>query len=1150
MIGIMVSAEKTSVNAEVERFLHDLWEILSYIANTLLFLGAGIIIVENAIGIIPPSDFVLVFITYIICNLTRFIMFSILSPILSRVEYGLKCNDAVIAVWGGLREFAYEMYVSKVSATTAIKGSPWKSQVVASDLCEHSCDDKEYFMDKIQIPNSKVRREISLAKKANMTNAVRHLANIRDRSIAMLKMDKFLADANWVLVEEATKIKHPFKIEYENEDDDEEEEEDDMYMGYRFTTCPDCQKDVLTEPTAREFKEMTKEARARVLKAKKVVSYWRQFEHGMLSKEGVRVLVTAVDVAADKEEQVVDLEVLKNNWKAKGSLVFVRSKLIDMMSSTGQTYYRVPRQRWRHGCYAIAMHRCFDAFIYFAIILNSIPIILEIQVNPPSGTSLNITLKVLNNIFFLIYFMEFVIKVVALGFTTYIKSHWNKLDFFILLISCADLVMDYLDMFTTFNKATNFTSTITTAGKLLRILRLARLFRLFRASIPKIIAFIDTRIDLQLSQGYDTGKGFVTGEEEISKILVHIVDNKRILDEMKLKVEANRLTVTKELGLMQRDRPWIAITVKTRQAIRSILNNLKDSVLELKDGGMLIAFMYSVILQLTFDIEGLLDAVEYPKLIEVVEDRLKYLRTHIKMVEPCPPQILLKEVPWVVGDEAVAEFLLENAETTSFNYGDTIVSHGEIPDGIFIIVSGLVKLLYTPNEKTLENLQRYGALPNMDFFTSLRFDEKQEDYIVSGNVIGELGVLTGRPYDITMTCDSSVQSVSLSLHELQVMNRFIPNWNLHGQYRRHCLKTRNAYKVSLEAIKDAMNLSSDVSQGLRARMWKAIAIRLAPVILMDVPTYQDYHVRQSMGYDIRRHNSGSWTQDKIKYHLERAFVPTLTQHRRFKVNELMEDLLLIEGQVKDYSNGMVYSAPTYIPRTVHQLMFPENNNMNNELSVETKLLIIPAKDVDELDIMENEENAMIISTSSSKCLQHLVQSRISSNASKLRKLRARNRKKNMFGFNAARPRYDAEGRKSIKPSMVSSSIFQTSNRVAPSDASLIFDSKEDSNKETVFTVKPDLGTSQDKREKEEFKRQRSDLFKVKENDDDEENQKLPERKLSIKEEPEVPTIPPRGGQENRPNLKIEKMPVSRPYILPPRVKMDDLTEEEEEDSDG
>nr|CAD7452751.1 unnamed protein product [Timema tahoe] len=919
MIGIMVSAEKTSVNAEVERFLHDLWEILSYIANTLLFLGAGIIIVENAIGIIPPSDFVLVFITYIICNLTR--------------------------------------------------------------------------------------------------------------SIAMLKMDKFLADANWVLVEEATKIKHPFKIEYENEDDDEEEEEDDMYMGYRFTTCPDCQKDVLTEPTAREFKEMTKEARARV-------SYWRQFEHGMLSKEGVRVLVTAVDVAADKEEQVVDLEVLKNNWKAKGSLVFVRSKLIDMMSSTGQTYYRVPRQRWRHGCYAIAMHRCFDAFIYFAIILNSIPIILEIQVNPPSGTSLNITLKVLNNIFFLIYFVEFVIKVVALGFTTYIKSHWNKLDFFILLISCADLVMDYLDMFTTFNKATNFTSTITTAGKLLRILRLARLFRLFRASIPKIIAFIDTRIDLQLSQGYDTGKGFVTGEEEIAKILVHIVDNKRILDEMKLKVEANRLTVTKELGLMQRDRPWIAITVKTRQAIRSILNNLKDSVLELKDG-------------------GLLDAVEYPKLMEVVEDRLKYLRTHIKMVEPCPPQILLKEVPWVVGDEAVAEFLL--------------------------------------------NLQRYGALPNMDFFTSLRFDEKQEDYIVSGNVIGELGVLTGRPYDITMTCDSSVQ----------------------------------AYKVSLEVIKDAMNLSSDVSQGLRARMWKAIAIRLAPVILMDVPTYQ------------------SWTQDKIKYHLERAFVPTLTQHRRFKVNELMEDLLLIEGQVKDYSNGMVYSAPTYIPRTVHQLMFPENNNMNNDLSVETKLLIIPAKDVDELDIMENEENAMIISTSSSKCLQHLVQSRISSNASKLRKLRARNRKKNMFGFNAARPRYDAEGRKSIKPSMVSSSIFQTSNRVAPSDASLIFDSKEDSNKETVFTVKPDLGTSQDKREKEEFKRQRSDLFKVKENDnDDEENQKPPERKLSIKE-PEVPTIPPRGGQENRPNLKIEKMPVSRPYNLPPRVKMDDLTEEEEEeDSDG
>lgn len=44
--------------------------------------------------------------------------------------------------------------------------------------------------------------EISLAKKANMTNCVKRIMLTRDRCISMLKMDKFLADANWDLVQE------------------------------------------------------------------------------------------------------------------------------------------------------------------------------------------------------------------------------------------------------------------------------------------------------------------------------------------------------------------------------------------------------------------------------------------------------------------------------------------------------------------------------------------------------------------------------------------------------------------------------------------------------------------------------------------------------------------------------------------------------------------------------------------------------------------------------------------------------------------------------------------------------------------------------------------------------------------------------------
>ena len=40
-------------------------------------------------------------------------------------------------------------------------------------------------------------------------------------------------------------------------------------------------------------------------------------------------------------------------------------------------------------------------------------------------------------------------------------------------------------------------------------------------------------------------------------------------------------------GMLQRAHPGIAISVKTRQAIRTILNNARDVIHELKGGGLL-----------------------------------------------------------------------------------------------------------------------------------------------------------------------------------------------------------------------------------------------------------------------------------------------------------------------------------------------------------------------------------------------------------------------------------------------------------------------------------------------------------------------------------------------------------------------------------
>lgn len=61
------------------------------------------------------------------------------------------------------------------------------------------------------------------------------------------------------------------------------------------------------------------------------MSYWRQFEQGLLTKEGNQLLVEAVDNALDKEIKMLDLDGIKNTWKPRGCMVHMRNKLVKMM---------------------------------------------------------------------------------------------------------------------------------------------------------------------------------------------------------------------------------------------------------------------------------------------------------------------------------------------------------------------------------------------------------------------------------------------------------------------------------------------------------------------------------------------------------------------------------------------------------------------------------------------------------------------------------------------------------------------------------------------------------------------------------------------------------------------------------------------------
>ena len=94
------------VRKEIEETLHHFWEMASYVANTIIFILAGVIIgrmfVETSDNFTAvDAGWLLLF--YVWMNVARGLMILMLYPLLRRIGYGLDWQNAAVMSWGGLR---------------------------------------------------------------------------------------------------------------------------------------------------------------------------------------------------------------------------------------------------------------------------------------------------------------------------------------------------------------------------------------------------------------------------------------------------------------------------------------------------------------------------------------------------------------------------------------------------------------------------------------------------------------------------------------------------------------------------------------------------------------------------------------------------------------------------------------------------------------------------------------------------------------------------------------------------------------------------------------------------------------------------------------------------------------------------------------
>ena len=95
----------------------------------------------------------------------------------------------------------------------------------------------------------------------------------------------------------------------------------------------------------------------------------------------------------------------------------------------------------------IIVNPWFDHFITLCIVVNSI--ILASRDNsgnyiPGYESDWNAKIDIIDNVFTFIYIVEFLLKVVAMGFSghklAYLSDPWNKLDFAIVMISILNFI--------------------------------------------------------------------------------------------------------------------------------------------------------------------------------------------------------------------------------------------------------------------------------------------------------------------------------------------------------------------------------------------------------------------------------------------------------------------------------------------------------------------------------------------------------------------------------------------------------------------------------------------------------------------------------------------------------------------------------------
>lgn len=279
---LLASVGKTRISPEIEGFLHHFWEMMAYIANTLIFLLVGIIIALR-VNFWAPEAWGALGLLFIGILVIRAFSVFLFMPLLTRVGLGITTQKATVLIWGGLR--------GAVALALAL--------VVAQDRrVPIELGDQILFLTAgivvltLLINGSSMPFVLKLlgldklppAKQSTVDKAKVHIRNEMDQLLPKLRENGFFQGADW----------------------------DRIQRNIGMDEQPTTSVDDLGETASEE--ELECEFKRRLLEAERA-NYWLQWRKGLLGGTGTSILIDAVEKALDGVPTISPRPVLQKLWK-------------------------------------------------------------------------------------------------------------------------------------------------------------------------------------------------------------------------------------------------------------------------------------------------------------------------------------------------------------------------------------------------------------------------------------------------------------------------------------------------------------------------------------------------------------------------------------------------------------------------------------------------------------------------------------------------------------------------------------------------------------------------------------------------------------------------------------------------------------------